>query len=213
MEDRTEVANILDRFPYPDLSGEFRWGGKRGYVEAAGIIGPTRLDDALKDQFNLDDTVNRWGINLTSNVKVGAKDVIKLGYVFGAGMENYINDAPVDIALKPNPGNPVRPIRGEALPFRGLTAFYDHYWNDRWSSAAGYSQVVVDNTVLQRPIDFHRGQYSIANLLYYPTENVMVGGEIQWGRRTNFSDGFRTNDYKLQFSFKFNFRGVITGTP
>ena len=54
-------------------------------------------------------------------------------------------------------------------------------------------------------IRFSRGQLisivannSIANLLYFPTENIRVGGEVQWGRRTNFSDGFRTNDYKLQ---------------
>jgi hypothetical protein len=96
LEDRTEVANILDRFPYPDLSGEFRWGGKRGYIEAAGIIGQTRLDDAPTDQFNLGGTVNRWGVDLTSNVNVGAKDVVKLGYVLGDGMKT-IKCAPVDI--------------------------------------------------------------------------------------------------------------------
>jgi hypothetical protein len=32
------------------------------------------------------------------------------------------------------------------------------------------------------------------------------------GRRTNFEDGFRYNDYKLQFSIKFNFKGLIAGT-
>jgi DcaP outer membrane protein len=213
LEDRIEIANLLARFPYPDLSGEFRWGGKRGYLEAAGIMGNTRLDDVLKDQFNLDDSVFRWGINLTSNLKVGAKDVLKAGYVFGEGMENYMNDAPADIAAKPNFGNPTRPIRADALPFRGLSAFYDHYWNDRWSTTAGYSSVVIDNTVLQKPNEFHRGQYALIDLLHYPTENVMFGGEFQWGRRTNFGDGYHFNDYKLQFSFRFNFGGVIAGTP
>jgi hypothetical protein len=213
LQDRIEISNTIGRFPYPDLSGEFRWGGNRGYLEAAGIIGQTRLDDSLKDQFNLDDTVNRWGIDLTSNIKVNARDVIKLGYVFGEGMENYMNDAPADIAAKPNFGNPTRPIRGDALPFRGLTAFYDHYWNERWSSTAGYSELVIDNTILQRRDEFHRGQYALTNLLWYPADNVMVGGEVQWGRRKNFLDGFRTNDWRLQFSFKYNFKGTIVGTP
>jgi DcaP outer membrane protein len=213
LQDRIEIANILARFPYPDASGEFRWGGKYGYVEAAGIIGQTRLDDVLNDRFNLNQTIDRWGIDLTSNIKVGAKDVIKLGYVFGEGMENYMNDAPADIAAIPNFGDPVRPIRGDALPFRGLTAFYDHYWSDRWSTSAGYSEVVIDNTSLQLAKEFHRGQYALANLLWYPAENVMAGGEFQWGRRTNFGDGFHFNDYKLQFSFRFNFKGVIGNNP
>ena len=33
----------------------------------------------------------------------------------------------------------------------------------------------------------------------------MVGGEFQWGRRENFSDGFQSDGVKLQFSFKYNF--------
>jgi hypothetical protein len=124
-------------------------------------------------------------------------------------MENYLNDAPVDIAAVPRFRDPIRPIEGRALPFEGLTAFYDHYWNDRWSTSAGYSELVIDNTILQESFAFHRGQYALANLLYYPAENVMVGGEFQWGRRKNFTDGFRVNDYRTQFSFKFNFNGVI----
>jgi hypothetical protein len=214
LQDRIEIANIIARFPYPDFSGEFRLGGDWGYVEAAGIMGQTRLDDnLLTDRFNLDQTIDRWGANFTSNIKFGAKDVLKLGYVFGQGMENYMNDAPADIAGVPNFGDPVRPIRGRALPFAGLTAFYDHYWSDHWSSTAGYSQLTIKNTALQLPNEFHRGQYALADLLYYPVDNVMVGGEVQWGRRKNFADDFRVNDWKLQFSFRFNFKAVIGGTP
>jgi len=123
-----------------------------------------------------------------------------------------MNDAPADIAGVPRI-DLVRPIEAAALPFAGLSAFYDHYWNDRWSSSAGYSQLDIENTALQLPDSFHRGQYALANLLHYPADNVMVGGEFQWGRRKNFSDGFRVNDYKLQFSFRFNFKGTVIGTP
>jgi hypothetical protein len=45
-------------------------------------------------------------VNLTSNLKFGAKNVLKAGYVFGEGMENYMNDAPADIAAKPRLGIP-----------------------------------------------------------------------------------------------------------
>jgi hypothetical protein len=213
LEDRVEIQNIRPRFPWPDASGEFRLGGNWGYFEAAGIVGNTRLDDVLPDRFNLDDSVNRWGANFTSNIKTGEKNVFKLGYALGEGMENYLNDAPADIAAVPRFGDPIRPVEGEALPFHGFTAFYDVYWNDLWSTSLGYSQLHIDNTVLQSASAFHRGQYALVNLLHYPAENVMVGGELQWGRRKNFADGFRVNDYRIQFSFRYSFRGVLAGNP
>jgi hypothetical protein len=52
--------------------------------------------------------------------------------------------------------------------------------------------------------DFHKGDYAIANLLYHPIPKVMMGGEFQFGRRENFRDGFNYNDYRVQFSFKYD---------
>jgi DcaP outer membrane protein len=209
LSDRVELQNVRGRFQFPDVSGDIKTGGGWGYVRAAGIWGNTRIDDLQNDQVNLDSTVNRWGVDLTSNIKTGGKNVIKLAYVFGHGMENYMNDAPVDIAPEPNFADPTKPIKAKALPFRSLVAFYDLYMGDRWSTSFGYSQLAIANTALQRPADFKRGQYALINLLYYPDENVMVGGEVQWGRRANFSDGFRVNNYKVQFSFRFNYSATI----
>ena len=39
----------------------------------------------------------------------------------------------------------------------------------------------------------------------YPVENAMVGGEFQWGRRQNVGDGFHSDDYRIQISFRYNF--------
>jgi hypothetical protein len=205
LSNRIEIQNVRGRFQYPDVSGEFRYGGSNGtYVEAAGIVRNTKLDDLLVDNFNLNDSITGWGVSLSSNVKFG-KDTLRLQYVIGEGIQNYMNDAPVDIAAEPNFGDPTRPIRGVAIPMQSLVAFLDHYWSDKWSTSVGYSQLVMDNTILQTRDAFHRGQYASANLLYTPFENVMYGGELQWGRRTNFADGFHSNDYKLQLSFKYNF--------
>ena len=44
-----------------------------------------------------------------------------------------------------------------------------------------------------------------------PVPNVMVGGELQWGRRENFSDGFESDGFKVQFSFKYNFSCKLGG--
>ncbi len=51
---------------------------------------------------------------------------------------------------------------------------------------------------------FHQGHYAVGNLLFYPVKELMVGTEFQFGRRVNFADGFNTNDYRLQFSFRYD---------
>ena len=38
-----------------------------------------------------------------------------------------------------------------------------------------------------------------------------MGGEFQWARRNNFSDGFAVNDFRLEFSFKYNFSYKLGG--
>jgi hypothetical protein len=90
-----------------------------------------------------------------------------------------------------------------------MVVFLDLTWSDHWTTSVGYSELTIDNTVLQLPTAFHRGQYAIANLLYTPVDHVLYGGELQWGRRSNFADGFRSNDYRIQFSFKYNFFAQI----
>jgi hypothetical protein len=65
--------------------------------------------------------------------------------------------------------------------------------------------VDITNSNGQLPSAFHKGQYALANLLYYPVKNVMAGLEFLWGRRENFRDGFSVDDYRLQFSARYNF--------
>jgi hypothetical protein len=89
--------------------------------------------------------------------------------------------------------------------------FLDHTWNKQFSSAIGYSRQDNDNTDAQAPDAFSVGQYALGNLLYYPVPNVMAGVEFQWGRRENNSDGFHSDGFKLQFSFKYNFSYKLGG--
>jgi hypothetical protein len=207
--DRVELQNIKGRFPLPDLSAEYHYGRDWGYFEVAGILRKIKWDDVLDDQFDLSGSATGWGINLSSNIKFSG-DTLRLQYVFGEGIQNYMNDAPVDVGVKNNFGNPVTPLLGEPLPLQGLVIFLDHTWNERWTSSIGYSRIDIDNSDAQEPDAFHVGQYALGNLLFRPVPNVMMGGEFQWGRRENFSDGFHSDDYRIQFSFKYNF-GLSVG--
>ena len=170
-----------------------------------------KWDDNLNDQFDLSGSATGWGINLSSNLNVTKKDVVRLQFVFGKGIQNYMNDSPVDIGIETNPGDPIRPVVGKPIPITGIVAFVDHTWNEKFSSTVGYSRQDNDNTEGQTPDAFKDGQYALGNLLYYPVPNAMIGGELQWGRRENFSDGFSSDGLKIQFSFKYNFSWKLGG--
>ena len=112
-----------------------------------------------------------WGINLSSNLNI-KRDVIRLQAVYGEGFQNYMNDSPVDIGVETNFPDPITPLIGKPVPILGTVAFLDHVWNDKWSTAIGYSRQDIDNTNAQAPNALRKGEYALANLLYTPVPNA-----------------------------------------
>jgi hypothetical protein len=202
---RIELQNVFPRFPLPDFSAAYKLSTSWGYVRAAGIVRDIRWDQVPTDTFDLSGHVTGWGLNLSSNIKFLGKDVIRLQFTYGAGIENYFNDAPVDVGAEGNFSNRRTPLTGKALPDFGASTYLDHYWNPRVTTAIGWSMVNITNSDQQTPSAYHNGQYASVNLLWTPVTNVLMGGEFQYGRRLNNSDGFSFNDYRLQFSFKYSF--------
>jgi hypothetical protein len=212
LSDRVELQNVKARFPRPDFTGHYRLGRPWGYVQVGGALRYFAYDDLIpNDQFALSGNNWGWGLSLSSNIKATPNDVVRFQIIEGAGVENYFNDAPVDVGIKSNPGNPVTPVVGEALGDFGLVLYLDHKWNDLYTSAIGYSRVDISNSNGQAPNAYKNGQYMSANLLATPAKNVMMGGEFLWARRENYSDGFAVNDFRLQFSFKVSFSAKVGG--
>ena len=210
-EDRIELSGIRPKFDLPDLSGNVRFTRDWGYFQVAGMLRRIKWVDTLDDAFDLGGTETGAGLNFTSNVKFSENDTGRFAFVFGQGIQNYMNDAPVDVGIELTPGgDPRRPITGVALPMWSMVAFLDHNWNKRFSTAIGYSMLDIDNSNGQAANAFRRGHYGLANLLFYPTDRAMVGGEFQWGRRENFLDGFKSDDFRIQFSFRYNFSKLFT---
>jgi len=203
--DRIELAGIKPKFAWPDLSWEARYGRDWGYVELAGIFRSIRWVDTIDDAVDLGGSAFGWGLNLSSNINFTKNDIGRFQLVYGEGIQNYMNDAPVDIGIRSNFGDPHKPIKGVALPVLGVVAFLDHNWNKRFSSSMGYSLQNISNSDGQAPSAYKRGHYALGNLLFYPADKVTVGGEFQWGRRENFSDNFKADDYRIQISLKYNF--------
>jgi DcaP outer membrane protein len=210
--DRIELQDVRPHFPMPDITGEARLGRNWGYIRGSGIVRRIEWVDIGTDQFDLSGSVWGWGFSGSTNLKVGTKDVIKVQVTYGRGIQNYMNDAPEDIGPKPNPGNAITPVTGVPLPMVGIMAYYDHYWNDKFSSSFGYSRLDTDNSSSQTDNAFRTGQYASTNLLYKPVKDMMVGGEFVYGYRKNFRDGWSVPDYRIQFVFKYNFLFHLGGS-
>jgi hypothetical protein len=206
--DRIELQDVVPHFPLPDLSAEYRRAFPWGYLELAGIVRWIEWEDQGNQPLDLSGDATGWGVNLTTNIKLGSSNTFRGGVVYGEGVQNYMNDAPADVGIEPTPGEPV-PIKGVALPLLGITAFLDHAWNSKFSTAIGYSMMDIDNSAGQTPSAFKKGQYALGNLLYTPASGLTTGVEFQWGDRENFSDGFSSDDFRIQFSFKYAYSKVF----
>lgn len=193
-------ASIQGTEDVPDLTGHYRYDGGWGHVQLAGIVRRVSYETLGTPGNQPKDDKVGWGVNLTSNFKVGEKDVAHLGVVYGEGIASYMNDGGTDLA----PEGTLGALRGDVVPIFGVIAYYDHYWNDEWSSSIGYSRTQVDNTSFQSADAFQTGQYASVNLLYTPAKNLLMGGEVIWGSRED-NDGAEGDDIRLQVTFKYSF--------
>ena len=208
--DRVELQGVKPKFDMPDFSWEARLIRRWGYARFGGIFRKISwVDTNPTDAVDLSGDAFGWGVNFSSNLKFGKDTIGRFMVVYGAGIQNYMNDAPIDIGIKNNFSNSVSPIKGVALPVLGVVSFLDHNWSERFSSSIGYSLENIENSNAEKASDFHQGHYALTNLLYHPVPSVTIGSEFQFGRRVNFRDGFNVNDYRLQFSFKYDWRKLF----
>ncbi|MBL7940109.1 MAG: hypothetical protein JNL43_12175 [Flavobacteriales bacterium] len=199
---------IEGRLAAPDFSAEYRKATGFGYVELAGIVRSVQWEeDVPVDSVDLDGSALCYGLNLTSNIRFGKdkKSTVRLGAVFGQGIQNYMNDATVDIGVRAVENNARKPIEGYAIPMIGLSGFVDHFWSDKASSTIGYSMIDMDLDADSDSSAFKTGGYALGNIMFYPAPNVMWGVEVQYGSRQNFKDGWDYSATRVQASFKYNF--------
>jgi hypothetical protein len=207
LADRIDLSNVKGRFQWPDLTGSVKHSWGKSYIRGAGVVRSMKIDNLTT---NNTQSLVGWGIDASSNVAF-YKDVLRLQFVYGEGIENYMNDAPVDVAPELDLSNPVIPFKGKTVPMHSFTTYLDHNWSSKWSTSIGYSSLWMSNTSFQTPDAFHEGQYATANLVCTPFKNFLTGGEFQFGRRTNMSNGYHANDYKLQFTFRYSWDFRVFG--
>ena len=101
-----------------------------------------------------------------------------------------------------------------ALPaFAGFLS-YRHNWGkkpwfmENWPGIIRtnftLSWLNIDNYEFQDGGDYNKTWRASANLLYFPTQNLRLGGELLWGKREN-KDGSSGDASQLQLSARYNF--------
>ena len=116
--DRIELQGVRPHFNLPDLTANVRWTRDWGHFQVAGLLRRMAWIDTNDDEFDLGGSAVGAGLNLTSALKFGENTTGKFAFVFGQGIQNYMNDADVDVGIETNlaAGDPRRPIVGKALP-------------------------------------------------------------------------------------------------
>jgi hypothetical protein len=188
--------------PYPDLAAQARWSPDWGHLQVAGVVRYLQFDpnDAPRE------SELGYGLNFTGSIKTWKLDdkhfdSILFQIAGGNGIARYINDTG-GLGLDAAIGSPGDDLDGqEALA--GFLA-YQHWWHRKWASTAVYSYVTINNASGTELTDYHSGHYALVNLRYYPTDRVMLGGEILYGKRED-NGGDTGDDVRLQFSAQYKF--------
>ncbi|HEX5064880.1 MAG TPA: DcaP family trimeric outer membrane transporter [Myxococcota bacterium] len=204
----SEVAPELDVNawnPSPDFTTHVKLMGDWGHVQAAGILRVLGFDTSNTGTNNPSGTEMGYGLNLSSVIDSIGDDQLLLQIVGGRGIASYMNDGGVDLAPSNNNLN-----AAEALPLLGWLAYYNRYWNDKWSSSVGFSETRQWTTDGQNDKAFETGQYFSGNVLYHPVPQMLIGPEFLWGR-LEARDGTSAVDNRVQFSIKYDFDGRIWG--
>ncbi len=210
LESRIEIDSVKAHYPLPDLSAHFKKSGDWGHVQLAGILRNIQWSDIhTTGVYDLTGSTLGWGLHLSSVLNLTKNDVLRLSFVYGQGVENYMNDCPYDVGIISNAGNITKPVSGKALPVYGYIAYLEHNWSPKLSTTIGYSGIHIDNTEFSSANAYKDGQYATLNLIASPVKNITLAAELEYGKRTNFSDGFSSNIVKLQFSFKYNFSQIF----
>jgi len=202
-----QYAEVRSHEQVPDLTLHYRHNGDWGHAQIGGILRQVAYEyRATSVEQWRKGSQTGWGINLSAVIKTVGKDQILLQVVRGDGIASYITDGGMDIA--PNVGPTAASLSSKAVPLTGALAYYEHHWNSTWSSSIGYSFTNVDNTNFQSATTYHEGDYASVNVLYTPAANLLVGGELLWGQRTN-NDGASGEDMRFQFSVKYKFSATL----
>lgn len=157
----------------PDVIAKWSPKVSWGSFSIAGIARRLSYNDTANDT-----ETNAYGVTLGSKIKIGQKDDLRLGLIWGDGMGRYLglnsgNDAVLD-------------SNGDLQTIEQLGAriAYRHFWNEKLRSTIGYSVLSTDNSAALTGTGVTKESSSaLVNLIYQATPGLQLGAEFMHAER------------------------------
>jgi DcaP outer membrane protein len=156
---------------WPDFTIRYRFSHSRRHVHLSGFVGRTRFRAAT----GATSDVTIGGVLASTRLSLFDRDTAYLQLAYGPGVGRYRGAASAALDAAG---------RLHTVDVVGLTAGYQHYWSERWSSNAVVSPVWVVSAVGDPATSNDSFNYVAVNLLYwFLARRAWVGGEYLYGRR------------------------------
>ena len=206
-----DLVAAVDRLPLGELGDwNYRVSGILRDLKGQYVL------DGLGDPDEVpgESSTTGWGITTSGQKSFdgwGEGDFVQWQLTYGEGIGRYLNDLSTvgggDAVFDPNGKLRALPILAGFVSYRhhwaSMPWFMDD-WPGIWRSNFIFSWIDVDNYEFQDDNDYNQTWRVSANLLYFPTQNLRLGGELLWGQRKN-KDGSSGTASQLQLSARYNF--------
>src|SRR5262249_42211186 len=135
------------------------------------------------------------GVLASARLNLFARDAAYVELAYGPGVGRYRGSASAALDAAG---------RLQTLDVVGLTAGYQHYWSERWSSNVVVGPAWVVNDTRNGPTTDDSFDYFAVNLLYwFIDQRAWIGGEYLYGRH-ELRDGAHGSGNRIQLATRFN---------
>ncbi|WP_157262197.1 DcaP family trimeric outer membrane transporter [Pedobacter sp. PACM 27299] len=182
----------------PDVTASIQYSKNGSHLRFASVLHPIVYQNTLQER------ESKVGYGFTASgvlQQPGNKDNFVFQASYGKGISKYIND------IGPDNYDGVYNHASSSLEILGvwgLSASYDHWWSDKFSSTAGWGYLNLENDGVLADQSFKSSNYGVLNLIYYPNSFIKGGIEYLYGTRKNVN-GDSANNSRIQLSLQFRF--------
>lgn len=191
-EPKAEItgAAVVSRQPDIVLAGRIEptWG----HVQLGGVVRRIQARNAGGE--------HGTGISLSGSVRLGESETLYFTGVTGRGIAHFLGEiAGGGFDAVVGEDGELRAL-GTGGGFMGVT----HRWNPHWRSNLAWSALVLDADTRLPGSAFRTARYGVANLLWQPVPQWLLGLELLQGTRES-QDGRSNEATRLHGAIKFVF--------
>lgn len=193
------TENPYDNNQIPDMIARYNFGDERANLSASLMVRELAYEDTVAN-ISRSDSEYGYALSIAGRVAVGdGGDDLRFMVNQGNALGRYMG-------LNAFRAGAISPINGDIdlADQWGAFAAYRHLWDEQWRSSFSLSAAGSDNPSSAGGTAPEAYQTMHANLIYSPTRELEMGGELIYGNKEldNGQDGDVT---RLQFSAKYTF--------